>query len=224
MTDQKNAKPTLRYFAAYGAAEVSRMMMGVSGVDFEDVTYGTDKYGKFDEKEKAKQPFGQVPTLQLPNGTILAQSQAIERYVARTNKLYGKSAECAFRIDMIVEALLDIVKQLVPIVMDFKKQPPGPRDEKEKQGLLDEWMAKKWPTWADQLTAQLKKNKDGASYWVGDALTYADYSFWQKMFMLNAHTDGKALKDHKLLSDLYDRISKDEKLAAYVKSRPKYPH
>jgi phosphatidylserine decarboxylase precursor len=49
---------------------------------------------------KAKAPFGQMPLYQVGN-LVLAQSGAIERFVARTNNLYGGDDLAAAQVDMV---------------------------------------------------------------------------------------------------------------------------
>ncbi|PNH00252.1 Hematopoietic prostaglandin D synthase [Tetrabaena socialis] len=83
----------LHYFAVPGRAEVARLCLTFGGIPFEDIHYTGQTY----PEAKAKMPFGQVPVLELPDGRMLAQSGAIDRYAAKLAGLYPEDPlEAAF--------------------------------------------------------------------------------------------------------------------------------
>ena len=77
--------PKLYYFDLYGRAEVSRQALTLSGVAFEDVRVTGDSWKEL--KASGKCEFGSVPVLELDDGTRLAQSTSILRYI---NWTWGK--------------------------------------------------------------------------------------------------------------------------------------
>lgn len=67
----------LYYFGLPGRGEVARICLHIAGKEFEDMRFPFDKWPEY----KAKTPFGQAPVLEV-DGKMLAQSAAIDRYVA----------------------------------------------------------------------------------------------------------------------------------------------
>lgn len=113
-----STKCKLLYFDARGAAELSRVLMKVGGLQFEDYRYPitVKETGGFETKEyTAKKTEGifavnmdRVPVLELSDGKLIGQSRAIERYVAVKCGLMGCSDEERAMIDCIVENIRDI--------------------------------------------------------------------------------------------------------------------
>ncbi|KAJ9506519.1 hypothetical protein QJQ45_019614 [Haematococcus lacustris] len=66
-----------------GWAEATRLMFKLRGIPFDDVTFSHEEWPKF----KPNMPFGQVPVLEV-DGQQLAQTAAIERYVAKLTGMY----------------------------------------------------------------------------------------------------------------------------------------
>ncbi|GFH17410.1 uncharacterized protein HaLaN_14043, partial [Haematococcus lacustris] len=66
-----------------GRGEATRLMLKLNKIPFEDVTFGWDEWPKL----KPSMPFGQVPVLEV-DGQQLAQTAAIERYVAKLTGMY----------------------------------------------------------------------------------------------------------------------------------------
>ena len=76
----------LYYFDMYGRAEPIRMLLHLAGEKYEDIRVDQDE--GFDKLLKEnKLEFGQVPVLELDDGTILSQSWAIMRYLGLKYKL-----------------------------------------------------------------------------------------------------------------------------------------
>ena len=78
--------PKVHYFPIYGKGEAIKMALHYLGVEFESV----DHVGETWQPYKPNTPFGQMPVLDLDDGTSLAQSMAIINYIGATwggNKL-----------------------------------------------------------------------------------------------------------------------------------------
>jgi len=76
----------LLYFGGPGGGEVTRLILTVGGVAFEDVRIDQQEWK---DNWKAKTPYGQVPVLYVDDKP-LAQSKAIEMYCARRAGLESK--------------------------------------------------------------------------------------------------------------------------------------
>ncbi|GFH29640.1 uncharacterized protein HaLaN_28333, partial [Haematococcus lacustris] len=73
----------LIYFDIPGKAELTRVLLNVGNVPFEDYTISREQWAEL----KPTMPYGQIPVLEV-DGKQLAQSSAIERYAARLAGLY----------------------------------------------------------------------------------------------------------------------------------------
>lgn len=116
---QLSASPKLKlvYFDAKGAAELSRVILKVAGIDFEDFRYSikVKEGGGFETPEfTIAKTDGSLATnmdrapLLIVDGTPIGQSRAIERYVAKIGNMMGSSDVEAAQIDCIVENVKDI--------------------------------------------------------------------------------------------------------------------
>ncbi|KAG2493220.1 hypothetical protein HYH03_008637 [Edaphochlamys debaryana] len=92
----------LHYFTYPARAEPARLMLTIGNIPFDDVTYTPESYAEF----KPKAPFGQVPVLEFPDGSMLAQGGAIDRYVAKLVGLcpadplaVARADEAAFHVE-----------------------------------------------------------------------------------------------------------------------------
>ncbi|KAJ9512917.1 hypothetical protein QJQ45_029067 [Haematococcus lacustris] len=77
-----------------GKAEVTRVLLNVGKIPFEDYTISREQWAEL----KPTMPYGQVPVLEV-DGKQLAQSSAIERYAARLAGLYPQDAWEAAKVD-----------------------------------------------------------------------------------------------------------------------------
>ena len=109
----KTTSYKLSYFNGRALAETSRYLFALAGVEYEDFRYPAAVNGvnaPAYEAVKDSLPFGQVPILQVggANGVVLAQSKAIERYLATEFGLFGSSGVQRQLIDSIGEAIVDL--------------------------------------------------------------------------------------------------------------------
>ena len=73
----------LFYFPVYGKAETIRMMLWKAGAAYENINLNPETLKEM--KESGALEFGQVPMLELDDGTKLSQSNAIVMYLAQTH-------------------------------------------------------------------------------------------------------------------------------------------
>ena len=69
----------LHYFELYALGEPVRMALHKAGVQWENSRLSGDSWKAM--KESGKLPFGQMPVLEFPDGTMLAQRDAILHYL-----------------------------------------------------------------------------------------------------------------------------------------------
>ena len=102
------AKLKLTYFDFHGGrGEPARIALSMGGIPFEDERVkGADW-----ERRKPGTPFGALPLLE-KDGEILAQSNAINRYVGRLTNLYPSDPWQAALCDEIMEAVEDITSKI----------------------------------------------------------------------------------------------------------------
>mmetsp|Transcript_8594 Transcript_8594/g.16396 ORF Transcript_8594/g.16396 Transcript_8594/m.16396 type:complete len:227 (-) Transcript_8594:454-1134(-) len=97
----------LIYFPLPGRAENTRLMLSIGNIPFEEERISREDWPQY----KTKTPFGQMPVLQLEDGTYLAQSFAIEKLV---EKLAGLNVT-----DPIQEARIDEASYLFNEIMEL---------------------------------------------------------------------------------------------------------
>ncbi len=87
----------LTYFNIRGLAETSRMLFKAAGQQFEDYRYPISmKDGQFSRPEwdadKPKYIYEKIPVLEIDGGKYtIAQSKAIERFLARRFNMFGNN-------------------------------------------------------------------------------------------------------------------------------------
>jgi glutathione S-transferase len=97
MSSSSSSTYKLIYFGIRGRAEICRMLFKAAGQEFEDYRYPlTMKDGQFSRPEwdadKSKYLYEKIPVLEIDGGKyIIAQSKAIERFLARRFNMLGSN-------------------------------------------------------------------------------------------------------------------------------------
>jgi glutathione S-transferase len=159
------AKLKLTYFDFHGGrGEPARIALSIGGIPFED-----DRV-KFADwtRRKADTPFGTLPLLEV-DGQILAQSNAINRYVGRLADLYPSDPWQAAVCDEVMEAVEDITSQIVATMFL-----PEEQKKAQREALADGPI----PFYLTRLQQRLEAH--GGRYFAADRLSVADL----KVFML----------------------------------------
>ena len=180
------AKLKLTYFDFHGGrGEPARIALSIGGIPFEDERVkGTDW-----ERRKPGTPFGALPLLE-KDGEILAQSNAINRYVGRLTNLYPSDPWQAAQCDEIMEAVEDIASKIAATMF------LGDEQKKEQRKALVEGPL---PFYLARLQQRLEAH--GGRYFAGGKLSVADL----KVFVLIRQLKSGVL-DH-VPADLPDRIA-----------------
>lgn len=217
---------TLKYFDARGAAETTRVLLAIGGLQYEDKRY---KIGPgFDAPEfKAEKESGalllnlnRAPILMTDEGSI-GQSKSMERYVAREAGLMGRSSFEAATIDMVAEHVRDV--RDAQQRKGFSKMARGKTDE-EKATLSAEWYGADLPGWLDRLEAcVVQLSGQGATHAVGGRISYADVCIWSLLREGSAEDVElvtKAAAGCKTLQCIADGVAALPAVSEWVKSRP----
>jgi len=176
----------LTYFDFHGGrGEPARIALSIGGIPFEDERVkGADW-----ERRKADTPFGALPLLE-KDGEILAQSNAINRYVGRLTNLYPSDPWQAALCDEIMEAVEDIASKIAATMFLSDEQKKAQR-KALVEGPLQFYLAR----------LQQRLEAHGGRYFAGDRLSVADL----KVFVLIRHLKSGVL-DH-VPTDLPDRVA-----------------
>jgi len=216
----------LTYFDLFGLGEASRLVLAAGGVKFQDVRYPFSNAvvpeavwtkgntGKnWGPDAKAEMPYGSIPVLE-HNGVKIAQSHAIARYVATNCGLMGATPLEAALIDATEETIRDVLDGWNPL---------GRLPEAEKKPAQAKFLSELGHKLAP-LEKQLRANKKGSGFLVGDSLSLADVYFYRFTEMLN-HNDKAAVDQHMpvLLQALVARVENSPRIAAYLKNRENKP-
>jgi glutathione S-transferase len=180
------AKLKLTYFDFHGGrGEPARIALSMGGIPFEDERVkGTDW-----ERRKPGTPFGALPLLE-KDGEILAQSNAINRYVGRLTNLYPSDPWQAALCDEIMEAVEDITSKIAATMFLSDEQKKAQR-KALVEGPLPFYLAR----------LQQRLEAHGGRYFAGGKLSVADL----KVFVLIRQLKSGVL-DH-VPADLPDRIA-----------------
>lgn len=234
---ETNGDPTkslrLKYFDARGAAELSRIMLRVHHIPFEDVRYpvkpvGNGEYSteQFQEEKKVgsfSANMGRLPILEI-NEISIGQSQAIERYIASICDLMGSTKEESAIIDCIVNNVQNIKDEWAHI-----SKIGGFAPNAHKNGLRQKWVCEgEFSSWLQKLENSLPVSlgqNNSQSFSVGHKLSFADFSIWHLLrdYFPSDFMQAVRLIEKKgvcvRLSRIADEVSALPELKKYIASR-----
>jgi len=171
----------LHYFDIAALGEISRILMKIGNLPFEDVRYpftftasGVDSPDM--EVKKKTGAFvcnmNRVPVLEIENGVTIGQSKTIERYLADRLHLFGSSD--------VERALIDGVTENVRDIKDKYSKVRYTTNPEEKDALIAKWFAGgELAEWLVKLERSLPANTSGDVFVAGTTPTYADVLIWQ---------------------------------------------
>lgn len=206
------AKPRLTYFDARGRAEIIRLIFAEAGVEFDDVRFrpslnALEDFQAF--KQNNEVPFDQVPILEI-EGMVLAQSQAIIRYIARKYGLTGASEEENALCDMISCGTEDLRQKLTNVIFL--------NCEKARDQQMKAFQEEVLPQWAAFFERLLKKN--GGEWFVGKKLTYSDLAVYDCLSTIRLRVPGCLGKEFETLRAHHARVESLPNIAEWLRTRP----
>nr|KAG5701497.1 hypothetical protein BaRGS_000893 [Batillaria attramentaria] len=189
----------LFYGHSTGRAELSRLILAASGVEWEDIRFTSEEWLKY----KPDSPFGQAPYL-IYHGTKAGQSVAIASFLAREFGFAGKTNLESLRIDEVEQLVQDLV--VCGSKVFFEK------DETKKAEYLEKLKAEDIPKFYGFFERLLKES--GTGYFVGNQLTMADFAVYD--VVVNAMGGMVGVR----LPDLEQRYPLVHALCAKVETHP----
>jgi len=184
----------LQYFPVRGRAQALRYIIADNGLELQEEVVAMGDWPTV----KPKTPLGQLPVF-YDGDFHLGQSNAILRYVARKHGLYGKNDKEAALIDMINDQQEDIRLSYIRLI--YQEYDSG------KEAYI-----KNLPTHLATLEKVLGENKGGAGFFVGDKVSFVDYTLFDlldNLSILSPH----ALDAFPKLKGFHSRIASREKIA-----------
>lgn len=207
------------YFAAYGRAETPRMMLAMAEQDFDDFRYpisfgtpgdfSTIKRDEFDSDQSAgKFSYGMDMIPVIESGDFrLAQSKAIERYLAKKLGMMGGSLEEEAWVDAINEHVGDILAAY---------------GKKESD---DEWFKETLPSYMKKLENTISGAQGFA---VGEKTSLADVAIYRLLNDVQPPYDTKfdadvsaAYADCPKICAIMENMGKHAALQKWMRERPK---
>lgn len=203
-------KYTLTYFNGRGRGEVARLLFAAAGVEYKDVRVEMAEWPALKAKTL---PFHCLPTLDVEGGPRLGQSYAINRYLANEFGFAGKNAVEKAQVDMVADAMVDLVPDLAKILFT-------PEDKKAE--VTKETLEKKLPPALENVERILSENNGGKAYLVGSSLSWADLVLLGFADSVEA-LDKDFMKKFAKLAALVDRLRQEPKIKKWRESRPESP-
>uniref|UniRef100_A0A158R4S3 Glutathione S-transferase 1 n=1 Tax=Syphacia muris TaxID=451379 RepID=A0A158R4S3_9BILA len=199
----------LTYFNSRGRAETIRLLFAQADVPYEDIRIDRTQWSALKEKT----PFGQLPILEV-DGKVLAQSRAIEKYLAKTFGLNGKTDWESAKIDELIQSMEDLHNKLSPW---FTEQ-DGVKKVEIFTRLFEE-----------EITPFLKRCeqfliKNGTGYFVGDQLTLADLALYDILSYFDEKLMPGHLHKYPKLAEFIEQVGNLPNIKAWVQMRPKTGH
>ncbi|XP_078426691.1 hematopoietic prostaglandin D synthase-like [Cetorhinus maximus] len=193
----------LTYFKIRGRAETARYIFAYSGIKYEDNTIEMMDWLNV----KQSLLFQQIPILRVDD-TVLNQSTAIARYLAREAGLVGRNSLEQAQADAIVDTINDFMNMF----------PWTEKNPAVKEKIMEDVFANKIPLLLDGLNQLL-----GDQMWfVGDSVTWADFH-WAVCSITLTNLNVDILHSYPKLLALKERVEALPKIAAWIEQRPKTP-
>ncbi|XP_072016298.1 hematopoietic prostaglandin D synthase-like [Amphiura filiformis] len=202
-------KYKLTYFNARGRAEVVRYVFALAGAEYEDHRIEGADWPTL----KPTMPTGTLPVLEV-DGKMVAQSQAIARYVAREFDLAGDNNLEMAQCEQVMETLVDMGNDTSPLAIVG-----GEKDEAKKAELKKSIFEDKIKTKLQYLDNFLAAN--GGEFFVGKKFTVADVAALFRLDRVIGDFGDDALNDFPKLAAHREKVSKEPKIAAWIEKRPK---
>ncbi|KAL2738530.1 glutathione S-transferase-like [Vespula maculifrons] len=213
----------LTYFPVKALAEPIRFIFSYAGVEFEDVRFDREDWPKIKPSKRrmgritshsneldfsfVATPFGQVPMLEV-DGKKVNQSTAIARYLAKQHGLAGKNDWEALEIDAIVDTIHDLRAK---IAAHHYEQNAEAKAAKVK--VANEVV----PYILERLDNQVKNN---GGYFVGGALSWADFTFVALLDYLNFMSKSNIIEKYDNLKALKEKVENIPAIKKWVEKHP----
>jgi len=226
----------LTYFDGRGAAEVTRLLMKIGGIDFTDHRFPihttASRYGADEEYTSSKKSgqfavnMDRLPVLDIDKDLTIGQSRAIERYIAGKCMLFGGNDEERAMIDCISENVRDIKEKYAAI----RRRETELKDETASETPTSQWFHSDsgLQEWLAKLERSLPQVPADSEFAVGNTLSLADISIWHLLRdhfhghlheVLHAEEKAQCIR----LSRIAHKVSEHSAIKKWLTDRPLSP-
>ena len=196
----------LVYFNLAARAELSRFIFAQAGVKYEDKRIEFKDWPEY----KPNTPFGVLPVLEV-DGKELGGSVIIARYLAEQFGLAGSNAFENAQIANIVDAIGDLLQEMLKI--HFEK------DETRKQEMGKKFKEETLPAKLPFFEKRASTNDSGWLY--NGKLTWADLAFYLLADLIESKASKDALDSFPGLKKLQKSVETLPNIAKWIEERPK---
>lgn len=197
------------YFNLQARGELTRLILAAAGRSYEDIRFDFDHWPEY----KPKMILGQVPVLELGDGTQIPQSLTIARYVARETGLGGSDNLESAKIDAVVDTQKDINEVFYSKVFAEK-------DETKKAQEAEKFLNENVVKHVENLDKLKKAYSQDERYFVGNKLSWADLYVFNSIEALVKAVPQVKEKFAGQFKSLFDAVKGDENIKKYLDSRP----
>ncbi|CAD5222121.1 unnamed protein product [Bursaphelenchus xylophilus] len=199
----------LTYGDARGLGEPARLIFHYAKVDFEDDRL-TDFFTAM-EKIRDQLPFGQAPVLTVDGTAMIAQSQAIYRFLSRRFGLAGKDDIEQAQVDSYGDFLQDLMTNVRPYMLVVSGHGQGDKEKLAQDAKT--YVETKWEKYFNRIV-----DASGTGFLAKSGLTWPDFivsNFYEtaKNIGLDAVTNIKHFKT------IHDNVKALPQLKEYFAQR-----
>jgi len=198
----------LTYFDLRVKGEPCRLLLAYAGLKYTDerITCPWDDSAKWDTLKPTTR-WGQMPCLTW-NGTVVCQSMAICRFLARECGLAGKTSLESAQVDEIIDVVQDALNAIYSAWYTA-------RDQKNNNSLVA-LTQKSIPNTLGMLEKCL--NERGGQFMVGNSYTWADIHLF--FLCTEDFLDQKVLGGYPLVENLVGRVGALPNIKQWMETRP----
>jgi hypothetical protein len=199
----------LIYFASPGFAEVTRICLEISGVEWKNTVVDWEGYSKM--RDAGELPHGYLPIIKTPNG-VLAESNALLRYAGALAGLEPKDLVTRAKVDEMVEILNGWKEYFLPTfrIEDLDEKMAARKEMFVEGGNMDLALKKLSTIYSESTTGWLANTED---------MTIADIKAFVDTFLIfSGEFDGitpDMVSAYPMLIQFHDWMANDERVKAY---------
>jgi len=217
----------LNYFNGRGLAEVSRILLAVAGVQYEDFRYPLtvldwstykmirEEFNQDKSEDKLWRSLNKVPFLDV-DGEVVFQSKSIERFLATKFEMMGSSPLEAAFIDSVCETVRDMKDM-------YQKVRQIPEEKKEEMNRV--FFNETLPNALEPLNRIIASRQTNVGFVVGDKVSLADivlYSFLVDFFDDKVGAQ-KSYENCSALAGVVSNVGNMESVKKWLSERPQTP-
>lgn len=190
----------LTYFNLRGRGELIRYIFAYASIPYEDIRIEFSDWPAL----KPKVPFGKLPIMEV-DGTVIHQSLAIARYLARETGLDGKTTLEKAQVDAIVDTVNDLTNVF----------PWEEKDQDKKKQKEDEIFTNVAP----DVLKHLENFLGDREWFVGKSVTWADF-YWDVCSTTFISMSPSFAQNNPKLLALKSRVQALPAIAEWLQKRP----